>query len=208
MWAEWNARPARPLWVRVARTAGVASARMHSEESSFARVYDEHVWRVYGFFAYRLGRRDSAEDLTQATFERALRAWSRFDSRRASESTWLLAIARNLLIDHYRRDRSSLTEPINEELAPVVPGPEEHLTTSPELLSALTSLTERDREVLALRFGGDMSGPEIAKLLNLSLANVQQILSRSLRKLRGLLEETGYDRPRAASAISRPPAPR
>ena len=187
---------------------GVAAARMHSEESSFARVYDEHVWRVYGFFAYRLGRRDTAEDLTQATFERALRAWSRFDPRRASESTWLLTIARNLLIDHYRRDRSSLTEPIDEELAPVVPGPEAHLTTSPELLSALTRLTERDREVLALRFGGDMSGPEIAKLLNLSLVNVQQILSRSLRKLRRLLEEAGYDRPRAASAISTPPAPR
>ena len=69
-------------------------------------------------------------------------------------------------------------------------------------------MTERDREVLALRFGGDMSGPEIAKLLDLSLPNVQQILSRSLRKLRRLLEETGYERPRAASAISRPPAPR
>ena len=187
---------------------GVASARMHSDDSSFLRVYDEHVWRVYGFFAYRLGRRDAAEDLTQATFERALRAWSRFDPRRATESTWLLTIARNLLIDFYRRDRSSLTEPIDEELAPVVPGPEEHLATSPELLSALTSLTERDREVLALRFGGDMSGPEIATLLNLSLANVQQILSRSLRKLRRLLEEAGYERPTAASAISRPPAPR
>jgi RNA polymerase sigma-70 factor (ECF subfamily) len=181
---------------------------MHSEESSFARVYDEHVWRVYGFFAYRLGRRDTAEDLTQATFERALRAWSRFDPRRASESTWLLTIARNLLIDHYRRDRSSLTEPIDEELAPVVAGPEEHATTSPELVGALARLSDRDREVLALRFGGDMSGPEIAKLLNLSLANVQQILSRSLRKLRRLLDETGYDRPTAASAISSPPAPR
>jgi RNA polymerase sigma-70 factor (ECF subfamily) len=112
------------------------------------------------------------------------------------------------LIDHYRRDRSSLTEPIDEELAPVVPGPEEQRMTSPELLAALARLNERDREVLALRFGGDMSGPEIAKLLGLSLANVQQILSRSLRKLRGALEETGYARPRAASAISSPPATR
>ena len=98
---------------------------MQSEESSFARVYDEHVWRVYGFLAYRLGNRDIAEDLTQATFERALRAWSRFDPRRASESTWLLAIARNLLIDHFRRDKSNLTEPIEEHLAPLVAGPEE-----------------------------------------------------------------------------------
>lgn len=181
---------------------------MHSEESSFARVYDEHVWRVYGFFAYRLGQRDAAEDLTQATFERALRAWSRFDPRRASETTWLLVIARNLLIDHYRRDRSGLTEPIDEDLALAVPGPEEQFMTSPELVSALARLSERDREVLALRFGGDMTGPEIAKLLNLSLANVQQILSRSLRRLRGLLDESGYDQPRAASAISSPPAPR
>jgi RNA polymerase sigma factor (sigma-70 family) len=187
---------------------GVASARMHSDESSFLRVYDEHVWRIYGFFAYRLGQRDVAEDLTQATFERALRAWSRFDPRRASESTWLLAIARNLLIDHYRRDRSSLTEPIDEELAPVVPGPEEPAQASGELLTALRSLSERDREVIALRFGGDMTGPEIAGLLNLSLANVQQILSRSLRKLRAQLDEAGYVRPRAASAISSPPAPR
>lgn len=180
---------------------------MHSEESSFLRVYDEHVWRIYGFFAYRLGQRDLAEDLTQATFERALRAWSRFDPHRASETTWLLAIARNLLIDHYRRDRWSLTESLDEELAPVVAGPEEPLMASPELLTALASLSERDREVIALRFGGDMTGPEIARLLNLSLANVQQILSRSLRKLRGLLDEAGYVRPRAASAISSPPAP-
>ena len=193
----------------VAFSGGIFAARMQSEESSFARVYDEHVWRVYGFLAYRLGNRDIAEDLTQATFERALRAWSRFDPRRASESTWLLAIARNLLIDHFRRDKSNLTEPIEEHLAPLVAGPEEQLTASPELVDALAALSERDREVLALRFGGDMTGPEIAQLLNLTLANVQQILSRSLRKLRKLLDEAGYDTPRtAASAISSPPAPR
>jgi RNA polymerase sigma factor (sigma-70 family) len=186
---------------------GDHTARIQSEESTFARVYNEHVWRVYGFLAYRLGDRDTAEDLTQATFERALRAWSRFDARRASESTWLLAIARNLLIDHYRRDRSSLSDQIEEHLAPAVPGPEEQLASA-ELLDALTRLSDRDREILALRFGGDMTGPEIAQLLNLSLANVQQILSRSLRKLRHLLADAGYERPSATRAMSSPPAPR
>lgn len=180
---------------------------MQNEQSGFVRVYNQHVWRVYGFLAYRLGDRDTAEDLTQATFERALRAWSRFDPRRASESTWLLVIARNLLIDYYRRDRSNLSDPIDEHLAPTVPGPEEQLASA-ELLTALARLSDRDREVLALRFGADMTGPEIAELLNLSLANVQQILSRSIRKLRQLLEEAGYHRPRATSAMSSPPAPR
>src|SRR5690348_4410086 len=162
---------------------GKSAGAMQSEQSTFARMYDEQVWRVYGFLAYRLGDRDTAEDLTQATFERALRAWSRFDPRRASESTWLLTIARNLLIDHYRRDKSHATEPAERQDVPVVPGPEEQPTGSPELIGALARLSDRDREVIALRFGGDMTGPEIASVLNLSLANVQQILSRSLRKL-------------------------
>jgi RNA polymerase sigma-70 factor (ECF subfamily) len=151
-------------------------------------VYDEHVWRVYGFLAYRLRDRHEAEDLTQTTFERALRAWGRFDPSRASESTWLLTIARNLLIDHHRRDRSGLMDEIDDRLLPATSGPEERYAASPELTEALLELSDRDREVIALRFGGDLTGPEIADLVGLTLANVQQILSRSLRKLRGLLD--------------------
>ena len=154
-------------------------------------MYNDHVWRVYGFLAYRLRDGQATEDLTQATFERALRAWSRFDPRRASERTWLLAIARNLLIDHHRRERSGLLDPIEERLMPAVEGPEERWLGSPELAAALAQLNERDREVLALRYGGDLTGAEIAELLDLTLANVQQITSRSLRKLRTLLEEAG-----------------
>ena len=67
-------------------------------------------------------------------------------------------------------------------------GPEARYSTSPELQSALASLGERDQEIVALRFGGDLTGPEIAELTGLQLANVQQILSRSLRRLRQLLE--------------------
>jgi RNA polymerase sigma-70 factor (ECF subfamily) len=183
-------------------------AEVAREGSNFARVYDEHVWRVYGFVAYRVRDRDLAEDLTQATFERALRAWSRFDPRRASESTWLLTIARNLLIDHHRRDRSDRFDPVDERVLPCVPGPEERLTTSPELIESLNQLSERDREVLALRFGGDMTGPEIADMLNLSLANVQQIISRSLRKLRMLLEEAREPTRRPEEASARGPSAR
>jgi RNA polymerase sigma factor (sigma-70 family) len=61
---------------------------------------------------------------------------------------------------------------------------------SSELNHALAELTEREREVLALRFGGDLTGAEIAELLELTVANVQQITSRALRKLRTLLTHT------------------
>jgi RNA polymerase sigma-70 factor (ECF subfamily) len=160
---------------------------------SIAEVYDDHIWDVYGFFGYRLRSRERAEDLTQATFERALRAWDRFDPERASAKTWLLAIARNVLVDHYRAEGARAERPLPDpnhakpELGTV--GPDERgLGPTPELAQALEQLSERERELIALRFGGDMTGAQIAELTELSLANVQQILSRSLRRLREALE--------------------
>jgi RNA polymerase sigma-70 factor, ECF subfamily len=161
---------------------------MNRAQSDFARVYDEHVWHIYGFLAYRVRDHHVAEDLTQATFERALRHWSQFDRRRSSERTWLISIARNLAIDHYRHGRRRPTEELYELRALAVPSAEERISSASELSEALGKLNERDREVLALRYGADLTGPEIASLLGLSLANIQQIQSRSLRKLRELLE--------------------
>lgn len=173
---------------------------MNRGRSDFGHVYEEHVWRVYGYIAYRAPDRGTAEDLTQATFERALRAWARFDPRRSSEATWLLAIARNLLIDHHRRGEPELVGRMDERDLTPDPGPEEHYAGSAELQDALSQLSGRDLEVLALRFGADLEGPEIASMLQLSLANVQQIQSRSLRKLRTLLDDS-------AIATGRPSQP-
>ncbi len=166
---------------------------MDESVERFARLYDEHIWTVYGFFGYRLGSREDAEDLTQQTFERALKAWGRFDETRAGPATWLLAIARNLLIDHHRADRSDRLEPIGDEglrpdQEPSGGDPERGLGLDPDLEIALGRLSDREREILALRFGADLTGSDIAGLTGLSLANVQQILSRSLRRLRGELE--------------------
>ncbi len=157
---------------------------MNRGQADFARVYEENVGRVYALLAYRLGDPMMAEDLTQATFERALRAWSRFDPRRGSESAWLVTIARNLVIDHVRRDREVPTDVVEERLLPAVPGAEARLSGSPELIEALARLGDRDREVVALRFGADLTTAEIGTVLEMSAANVQQVLSRSLRKLK------------------------
>jgi RNA polymerase sigma-70 factor (ECF subfamily) len=183
------------------------------ERPSFADVYDEHVWSVYGFFGYRVGDREAAEDLTQITFENALRSWNRYDPRRASPLTWVMAIARNVLVDHYRRDRSDRHRPIAEGeegsgALGVEPGPE-LLGVSPELERALDTLPQRQRELVALRFGAELRGPEIAELVGLSLANVQQILSRALRKLRIELERPGgaEPEPEPEEEAAAPPPP-
>jgi RNA polymerase sigma factor (sigma-70 family) len=101
-------------------------------------------------------------------------------------------IARNLLIDHYRaHSAGSSTLPLDEidpSALPTVNGAGADLGLEPELAQALAGLADREREILALRYGADMTGPEIAEMTGLTLANVQQIISRSLRRLRGGLE--------------------
>ncbi len=166
---------------------------MRGDAEAFGRLYEEHVWNVYGFFGYRVGSRQEAEDLTQATFENALRAFHRFDRRRASFQTWVMTIARNLLIDHYRSDRSHHQQPIGsaaeaEAALGEVAADEPDLGIAPDLDAALAELGPRERELIALRFGADMTTQQIAELTDLTVANVQQILSRSLRRLRAQLE--------------------
>jgi RNA polymerase sigma-70 factor (ECF subfamily) len=158
------------------------------KQRDFGEIYDEHVWRVYAFFAYRMRSRQDAEDLTQLTFERALAAWKRYDERRAGVNTWLMVIARNLLIDHLRADRSSdlLNDP---DLEALPAEPDAHaIGIDPELEKALASLNTRERELIALRYGADLSGREIADMTDLTLANVQQILSRALRRMHAVLD--------------------
>jgi RNA polymerase sigma factor (sigma-70 family) len=166
-----------------------------ASSDDFTALYDDHVWDVYGFFGYRLSSRDEVEDLVQATFERALRAWHRFDPERASRRTWLLAISKNLLVDHYRRHGRASEEPLPSDDAGLAAAGVETISPniglSPELEVALGELSDRERELIALRFGADLSGPEIAEITGLSLANVQQILSRALRRLRASLDPEG-----------------
>ena len=165
---------------------------------------------MYGFFAYRMRTRADAEDLTQQTFERALKAWPRYDPAKASVGTWLIVIARNLLVDHFRADRSSRQQPLDEldggHDALVDPGVEPDLGLEPDLERALATLNARERELIALRFGGDLTGPEIAETTGLSLANVQQILSRSLRRMRAVIDAESAADPAAGGSPA--PAPR
>jgi RNA polymerase sigma-70 factor (ECF subfamily) len=148
--------------------------------------------RVYGYVAYQVREREEAEDLTQQTFERALSHWDEFDEQRATVTTWLLAIARNLVVDHYRtRSRRPATVPLDEISDMQLEEPrygDPQLGIGAELETALSALGDRERELIALRYGADLSGPQIATLTGLSVANVQQILSRALRRLRNELE--------------------
>lgn len=163
--------------------------RAHDQET-LRRVYREHVEAVYGFLAYSVGR-DTAEDLTATTFERVIKHWRKYDASKASERTWILSIARNALIDHYRRGASRPTSSLDEHPAIAATladatDPIADALSADAFASWLAALSGRERDVVALRYGADLSAAEIAAQLNLSEANVHQIASRGIRKLRQL----------------------
>jgi len=151
----------------------------------FERLYAEHAQALFGFLAYRTGDRAVAEDLLADTFERALRARNRFDRRKASEKTWLYTIALNLLRDQARRRTSearALERYPHERTQP--PDELAQVEQRDEVQSALETLNDEEREAIALRFGADLTVPEIARLLDEPLPRVEGRVYRSLRKLR------------------------
>lgn len=162
-----------------------------AESDELRQVYREHVGAVYAFFAYSVPR-PVAEDLTSSTFERVIRSWPSYDPRKAGVRTWILTIARNQLTDHYRRASHRRARSTDEEpalLEGLAAGDSADAVLERAAFRALLeSSNEREREVLALRYGSDLSANEVAELLGLSPANVHQIASRALRRLRSELE--------------------
>jgi RNA polymerase sigma-70 factor (ECF subfamily) len=166
------------------------------EVDEMRRIYRAHVASVYAFFAYSVSR-DVAEDLTSATFERVVRSWHRYDPSMGTERTWILSIARNLLADHFRRQRHRRHASIEEHPALVdnlrhVEDPLSRELSTSGIVDLLRSLSPREQEVLALRFGADLSAREVATTLGISEDNVHQIASRGLRKLRALTPGAEY----------------
>src|SRR5262249_27477802 len=121
-----------------------------------------------------------------ATFEKAWRARERYRHELAGFGTWLLAIARNVAVDHLRsrRDHAPLEE-ADEVSAPGSPEDDNARSSDAERLrSLLARLPERDRELIALKYGAGATNRAIAKLTGLSESNVGTIVHRVVQALR------------------------
>lgn len=149
---------------------------------TFAQAAEAHLDDVYGYLAWFTGDRAAADDLTDETFERALRLWHRFDPRRGSPRTWLCQVARTVALDHFRSERRRTRR---EQLAAVPEPFEEQFADglSHDLQMALTVLTAGEREVVALRIVLDLDAVTAANVLGISPTNCTTRLNRALKKL-------------------------
>ena len=153
-------------------------------------VYQEELPRVYNFFRYRVGDDQIAEDLTAETFEKAWRNREKYRNDLASFSTWLFTLARRIGTDYFRRHR------------PTVPLEEATLVADPQVLEdvaqqradfarlslLLSRLAERDRELVALKYGAGLTNRAITRITRLSESNVSTILHRVTQQLRAQWE--------------------
>ena len=167
-----------------------SAVAMRAED--FERLYSAHAQALFGFLQYRTGDRVLAEDLLADTFERALRGRAGFDRRRGGEKTWLYTIALNLLRDHARRRiaEERALERAGPDADPVADGATA-LAQRDEVQRAMAALSAEEREAVALRFGADLTVPEMAKVLDEPLTTVEGRVYRALRKLRAELGDAG-----------------
>jgi len=157
------------------------------------------IERVYAYVAYRIHTRADSEDITSEVFERALRYRSSYDPSRGEPLAWLIGIARRC-IDDWRRQQGAHA-PVDEWV-----DSGDHAASAIERLviaDAIGALDPRERELIALRYGADLSSRQIAQVLDMQTNAVDVALHRARAHLRELLatgEPTGLPQLRSRSA--------
>jgi RNA polymerase sigma-70 factor, ECF subfamily len=150
---------------------------------------DELIKRVYGYVAYRMGAGPEAEDVTSTTIERAYRYRSSYDARRGEPLTWLLGIAARCIRDA-AAERNGANRAQEGEYEDRATG-EDHADRAVDrivLRGAVATLSERERDLIALRYGADLTAAQIAEHLGVKTNAVEVALHRALGRLRTELQ--------------------
>lgn len=160
--------------------------RASAAEPDWNAVFTEQLPRVYNYFRYRMNNEADIQELTSRTFEKAWRARRRYRRERAGMATWLLRIAHNVAIDHFRLSREYAPLEVVENSA-AEHGPElehENASDMARLQLLIPTLPTRERELLALKYGAGANNREIANITGLTESNVGTILHRAVQVLR------------------------
>lgn len=161
------------------------------------------IRRVYSYVAYRIGAGPDAEDVTSEVFERALRYRSSFDHKRGRTVPWLLGIARRCVDDALARrpPAAAFFEDAQQASDEDVEG---EAVQRLAIAGALKKLDDRAQDLIALRYGADLSARQIGEILGMKTNAVEVALHRALARLRAEVEETEGQASRAGAE----PAPR
>jgi RNA polymerase sigma factor (sigma-70 family) len=165
---------------------GAAPSRGPLDQAAFDGLYRQCAKDVHGYATSLLGDRSAAEDVTALAFERLYRSRWRLDRGRGTPRSWLFAIARNAALDELRRRRRSPHLELDVDLSGDRDAAEafEHVERRATVRAALSALPLRERELVLLKFHGQLSNNELARALGISESNAGTRLHRALTRLR------------------------
>lgn len=164
------------------------------DKNAFGKLFTIFYAPVYRYVFYRVGARDEADEITQEVFLKAYKAFSGYDPARApSPLSYFYTIARHVIIDRKRKDRTIIIEPEQWAMVPdnLSSSPEDDAVRSEEgkvLYAALWELSGDMREAIVLRFMGGLAGREVAHVMGKSEESVRALQSRGIRILRTKLD--------------------
>ncbi len=159
-------------------------------ENRLASLYDEYFDRIAHYIYVRVGDRNEAEDLAGKVFLKALESLKSYKERGIPMQAWLFRIAHNVSVDRLRRKGRIATVPID---GVTVAGGEDPVAMAEKSIEiervneAIQKLTPEQREVVRLRFFGDLSSKEVGAILRKSDGAVREMQRAAVEKLRGLL---------------------
>lgn len=184
------------VWSLPAKTEkkSALTVEIGSHKVSFDELYQQYYERVLAYMRFRTGSMDAAEDLVAQVFERAVSHLDDLQSPGAV-GAWLFRIARNCAADYFRRYRVMVSlDTLVDGNHPRECSPEEELVAREErmlLLTQLNQLSEREREVIGLKFVACLQNREIARVLHMPEGTVGSLLHRALSRLRDALHDEG-----------------
>ena len=152
------------------------------------------IRRVYAYAAYRLGEGPDAEDVTSEVFERALRYRDSYDRSKGEPVAWLLGIAHRCASAALAARAERRTEVVDAPEDVSSPGFEDESVRRLTMAAAVAQLGDRDQELIALRFGADLTAAQIAQIVGAKTNTVEVALHRALDRLRSILEDESASR--------------
>lgn len=161
---------------------------------NFEEIYQHLFKQVLAYIVSRTGNITAAEDIAGRTWQKAWDKQYQFNSQKGTPEQWIFTIARNEINKYFRfwqfKRFFSLTEQEEKVVSTEKSTAEklEQLEQQQALLAALQILSERERDLIALKFQSTLTNRQIAELTGLSESNVGTILNRAVSKLRTRLE--------------------
>ncbi|GAC1402173.1 MAG: hypothetical protein NVSMB52_16090 [Chloroflexota bacterium] len=161
-----------------------------TDPAAFGELYERYYIRIYRYVYHRVSDTSDAEDITAVVFVKALEALPSYRQRSSGFAPWLFRIARNSVIDFYRRRRKQSSLDALEDRADGsdvvthVLGVEQRK----ELRELVEGLSPDQRDVVLMRYAADLSFTEIADVLQKNEPAIRMLLHRGLRKLKAVMD--------------------